>query len=43
MSASLIERLPAEEDPQQPMEERLMRQVAVVAYVGTWWCKMIFS
>ena len=35
VAASLIEHLPAEDDPQRSMEERLARQVAVVAYAGT--------
>ena len=35
VAASLIEHLPAEDDPQRPMEEKLARQVAVGAYTGT--------
>jgi hypothetical protein len=34
VAASLIERLPDEDDPQRPMEERLAQDVAFAAYVG---------
>ena len=36
MAASLIERLPDEDDPQRPMEESVAKNVAFVAYVGMW-------
>jgi len=34
VAASLIERLPDENDPQRPMEERVAKNVAFVAYAG---------
>ena len=39
VAASLIERLPDENDPQRPMDERLARDVAGVSYVGVCLCK----
>ena len=38
MAASLIERLPDENDPQRPMEERLAIDVAAVSYIGVCLC-----
>ena len=35
--ASLIERLPDEGDPQRSSEERIAKDVAFVAYGGTWY------
>jgi hypothetical protein len=32
--ATLIERLPAEDDSQRPMEENIAQDVAAMAYVG---------
>ncbi|KAF8815534.1 cytochrome P450 [Phlegmacium glaucopus] len=32
--ANLIERLPGEDDPQRPMEEKVAQNVAIVAYLG---------
>ena len=43
VAANLIEHLPAEDDPQRPMEEKLARQVAVGAYAGTLWCKLFLA
>ena len=43
MAASLIERLPDENDPQWPMEERLALDIAAVAYVGLWWCDLTLN
>ena len=34
VAASLIEHLPDEDDPERPMEERIAKNVAFVAYVG---------
>ena len=36
VSASLIERLPDQGDPQRSREETIARNVAFVAYLGTW-------
>ena len=36
VAASLIERLPDENDPQRPLEESVAKNVAFVAYVGMW-------
>ena len=36
VAASLIEHLPHEDDPQRPMEEKIARNVAAVAYIGVW-------
>jgi hypothetical protein len=32
--ATLIERLPAEDDSQRPMEEKIAKNVAAMAYIG---------
>ena len=40
VAATLIERLPDENDPQRPMEEKIAQNVAAVAYVGLWSCKL---
>ena len=40
VAATLIERLPDEDDPQRPMEEKIAQNVAAVAYVGLWSCDM---
>ena len=40
VAATLIERLPDEDDPQRPTEEKIAQNVAAVAYVGLWSCKM---
>ena len=37
VAASLIEHLPAEDDPQWPTEEILAQEMVVIAYAGTWW------
>ena len=34
IAATLIERLPHEDDPQRPMEETLAQNVAATAYIG---------
>ena len=39
VAATLIERLPDEDDPQRPMEEKIARNVAAMTYVGLWSCK----
>ena len=39
--ATLIERLPDEDDPQRPMEEKIAQNVAASAYLGLWSCKWI--
>ena len=37
--ATLIERLPDEDDPQRPIEEKVAQNVAAIAYIGLWSCK----
>ena len=40
VAATLIERLPDEDDPQRPVEEKLAQDVAAIAYIGLWsYCK----
>ena len=39
IAATLIERLPNEDDPQRPVEEKIAKNVAAMAYVGLWACK----
>ena len=39
MTATLIDRLPHKDDPRRITEERLAQDVAVVSYLGEWWCK----
>ena len=39
VAASLIQRLPDENDPQRPIEERVAQNVAAVAFTGQWQCK----
>ena len=41
VAATLIERLPEEDDPQRPMEEKVAQNVAAVAYIGLWPCKTL--
>ena len=41
VAATLIERLPNEDDPQRPMEEKIAQDVAAIAYIGLWSCKYI--
>ena len=36
VAASLIQRLPDEDDPERPIEERLAKNVAFIAYAGMW-------
>ena len=36
VAASLIERLPDEDDPRRSGEETIAKNVAYVAYLGTW-------
>jgi hypothetical protein len=36
MAANLIGRLPHEDDPQRPMEEKLAQDVVATAYGGLW-------
>ena len=36
VAASLIERLPDEGDPERSREETIARNVALIAYAGTW-------
>ena len=40
LAATLIEQLPEEDDPQRPMEEKIAQNVAAVAYIGLWSCKL---
>ena len=37
VAATLIDFLPDEDDPQRSSEEAIARNVAFIAYVGTWW------
>ena len=37
VAASLIERLPDEDDPQRSVEEMIARNVVFVAYGGMWY------
>ena len=39
VAATLIERLPDEDDPQRPMEEKIAQNVAAISYIGLWPCK----
>ena len=39
VAATLIERLPDEDDPQRPMDEKIAQNVAALAYVGLWLCR----
>ena len=41
VAATLIERLPDEDDPKRPMEEKIAQNVAAVAYIGL--CKWIVN
>ena len=43
VAATLIERLPDEDNPRRPMEEKIAQDVAAVAYVGVWLCKWIVN
>ena len=43
VAAALIERLPDEDDPQRPMEEKIAQDVAAVAYIGLWSCQWIVN
>ena len=36
VAASLIQRLPDENDPQRPMEEKIVQNVAASAFAGQW-------
>ena len=38
VATSLIENLPDESDPERPMEEKLAKDVAFVAYAGALLC-----
>jgi hypothetical protein len=38
IAATLIEKLPDEDDPQRPMEEMIAQNVAAVTYIGLWLC-----
>ena len=37
VAASLIERLPDEDDPQRSVEEMIARNIVFVVYGGTWY------
>ena len=37
VAASLIERLPDEDDPRRSREERIAKNVAWAVYAGTWY------
>ena len=39
VAATLIERLPDEDDPQRPMEEKIAQNVTAIAYAGLLSCK----
>ena len=39
VAATLIERLPDEDDPQRPMEEKIAQDVTATSYIGLWSCK----
>ena len=39
MAAGLIERLPNENDPQRPMEEKIAQDVPAISFLGRWCCK----
>jgi hypothetical protein len=41
VAATLIERLPHENDPRRLMEEKLAQGVATVSYLGVWWSRSI--
>src|ERR1700678_2101444 len=41
LKVSLMERLPAEGDPQWTMEEVVAQDVAFIAYAGQWLCKCL--
>ena len=37
MAATLIGRLPCEGDPERPKEEKVVRDLTGIMYVGKWW------
>jgi hypothetical protein len=39
VAATLIQRLPDEDDPQRPTEESIAKNVASISYIGLWSCK----
>ena len=41
MAASLIERLPDQDDPRRPEEERLAQDVAAISFIGRWQYSML--
>ena len=41
IAAALIERLPDENDPQRPMDEKVAQNVSALAYIGLWWCRIL--
>ena len=41
VAATLIARLPDEDDPQRPMEVKIAQNVATIVYLGSWSCKCI--
>ena len=43
LAAALIEQLPEEDDPQRPMKEKIAQNVAAVAYIGLWSCKLTIN
>jgi hypothetical protein len=43
VAATLIERLPDEEDPQRLMEEKIAQHVTTMIYLGSWSCKCIVN
>ena len=43
VAATLIERLPDEDDSQRPMEEKIAQNVSTAAYIGLWSCKCIVN
>ena len=41
IAATLIERLPDENDPQRPMDEKVAQNVSALAYIGLWSCRIL--
>ena len=39
VAATLIDRLPDDDDPQRSVEERIAQDVTSLAYIGLWSCK----
>ena len=41
IAETLIERLPDENDPQRPMDEKVAQNVSALAYIGLWSCRIL--